>query len=40
MGTSAYAVNVMQTGTDRVLFQFDGGDGLALGILPDVTGDG
>lgn len=25
VGTSAYAVTVIQTGTDRVLFQFDGG---------------
>ena len=39
MGTSAYAVTVIQTGTDRVLFQFDGGEDLALGIMPDVTGE-
>ena len=36
---SAYAVTVIQTGTDRVLFQFDGGEDLALGIMPDVTGE-
>ena len=39
VGTSAYAVTVIQTGTDRVLFQFDGGEDLALGIMPDVTGE-
>lgn len=38
VGTSSYAVNVTETGTDRILFQFDGGASKALGILPDVTG--
>ena len=38
-GTSSYAVNVTRTGTTEILFQFDGGDGLALGVLPDVTGE-
>ena len=37
-GTSSYAVNVTVTGTDQILFQFDGGDALALGVMPDVTG--
>ena len=38
VGTSSYAVNVTVTGTDQILFQFDGGDALALGVMPDVTG--
>ena len=38
VGTSSYGVNVVETGTDRILFQFDGGASQALGILPDVTG--
>ena len=38
-GTSSYGVNVTRTGTDEILFQFDGGDGLALGVMPDVTGE-
>ena len=37
-GTSSYAVNVTRTGTAEILFQFDGGDELALGVMPDVTG--
>ncbi len=37
-GTSSYAVNVTRTGTTEILFQFDGGDTLALGVMPDVTG--
>lgn len=37
-GTSSYAVNVTCTGTAEILFQFDGGDDLALGVMPDVTG--
>ena len=37
-GTSSYAVNVTRTGTTEILFQFDGGDDLALGVMPDVTG--
>ena len=36
-GTSSYAVNVTRTGTAEILFQFDGGDDLALGVMPDVT---
>ena len=38
VGTSSYAVNVTRTGTTEILFQFDGGDDLALGVMPDVTG--
>lgn len=38
-GTSSYGVNVTRTGTDEILFQFDGGNGLALGVMPDVTGE-
>ena len=37
-GTSSYAVNVTRTGTAEILFQFDGGEDLALGVMPDVTG--
>lgn len=37
-GTSSYAVNVTRTGSAEILFQFDGGDDLALGVMPDVTG--
>lgn len=37
-GTSSYAVNVTRTGTAEILFQFDGGDDLALGVMSDVTG--
>lgn len=37
-GTSSYAVNVTRTGTAEILFQFDGGDALTLGVMPDVTG--
>ena len=38
VGTSAYGVNVTQTGSAQILFQFDGGADLSLGVLPDVTG--
>ena len=38
VGTSSYGVSVVETGTDRILFQFDGGKDRALGVLPDVTG--
>ena len=37
-GTSSYAVNVVETGSTKLLFQFDGGSGTPLGIMPDVTG--
>lgn len=38
VGTSSYAINVFATGTSNVLFQFDGGSGSSLGVMPDVTG--
>lgn len=38
VATSSYAVNVTRTGTDDILFQFDAGAELALGVMPDVTG--
>lgn len=34
VGTSAYAVSVVQTGTSTVLFQFDGGQEYALTLMP------
>ena len=34
VGTSSYGVSVVKTGTSQILFQFDGGSGLSLGILP------
>lgn len=37
-GTSAYAVNVVETGGTQILFQFDGGSEAALGVMPDVSG--
>lgn len=33
-GTSSYAVSVVKTGTGSILFQFDGGADLALGVKP------
>ena len=33
-GTSAYAVSVVETGTNKVLFQFDGGQTYALTLMP------
>lgn len=38
VGTSSYGLSVVETGTDRILFQFDDGSAQPLGILPDVTG--
>lgn len=38
-GTSAYAVNVVETGSAQILFQFDGSTDFALGVMPDVTGE-
>ena len=38
-GTSSYAVNVVETGKSRILFQFDGGKDTPMGIMPDVTGE-
>lgn len=37
-GTSSYAVNVVETGSTKLLFQFDGGSATPLGVMPDVTG--
>lgn len=37
VATSAYGINVVENGTDHMLFQFDNGEGSKLGILPDVT---
>ena len=37
-GTSAYGISVVKTGTNQILFQFDMGEGGALAIVPDVTG--
>ena len=37
-GTSAYAVNVVRTGSTKILFQFDGGASTPFGVMPDVTG--
>ncbi len=36
-GTSAYAVNVVETGETQLLFQFDGGSSKSFGVMPDVT---
>ncbi|KAB4602312.1 SpoIID/LytB domain-containing protein, partial [Bacteroides thetaiotaomicron] len=33
-GTSSYAVSVVKTGTGTILFQFDGGAALSLGVKP------
>ena len=38
VGTSAYGMSVVATGTNRVLFQYDMGENSRLGIQPDVTG--
>ncbi|MCI9155530.1 MAG: SpoIID/LytB domain-containing protein [Lawsonibacter sp.] len=38
VGTSAYGMSVVATGTNRVLFQYDGGESGRLAIQPDVTG--
>lgn len=40
VGTSSYGLNVVATGTNRILFQFDGGAGTALAVAPDVTDAG
>ena len=36
--TSAYSVNVVRTGSTEILFQFDGGSGLPLGVMPGEDG--
>ncbi len=37
--TSQYGVNVVQTGTTDILFQFDGGERRALGVVPGLADD-
>lgn len=37
VGTSSYGMSIVVTGTDRILFQFDWGESVPLGIMPDVT---
>ena len=37
-GTSTYGMNVIETGTSNILFQYDMGAGTKLAVLPDVTG--
>jgi len=37
VGTSAYGVSVVKTGTARVLFQFDGGEELSLCVKPGLN---
>lgn len=39
VGTSSYGLSVVEAGTDRILFQFDEGEGGALAVMPDVTGE-
>lgn len=38
VGTSAYGVSVVQTGTNIVLFQFDGGESTPLTVMPNCAG--
>ncbi len=38
VGTSSYGITVVATGTNRILFQFDGGASQHFGVMPDVTG--
>ncbi len=38
VGTSSYGVSVVKTGTNTVLFQFDGGEGRALTVMPGLDG--
>ncbi len=37
VGTSSYGINVIQSGTANILFQYDMGEGTRLAIMPDVT---
>ena len=39
VGTSAYGVSVVATGTNTILFQYDSGDETGFGIRPDSSGD-
>ena len=38
VGTSSYGMSVVKTGTNQILFQYDGGESGALAVQPDVTG--
>lgn len=40
VGTSSYGMNVVRTGTDQILFQYDCGQSGRLAVQPDVTGAG
>ena len=37
VGTSSYGVSVVKTGTSQILFQFDGGRSMSLGIQPGLN---
>lgn len=37
VGTSSYGVSVVKTGTSQILFQFDGGSSMSLGIKPGLS---
>ena len=37
VGTSGYGVSVVKTGTSQIIFQFDGGSSLSLGIQPGLS---
>ena len=37
VGTSSYGVSVVKTGTSQILFQFDGGSSMCLGIQPGLN---
>jgi SpoIID/LytB domain len=39
VGTSAYGVSVVATGSNTILFQYDSGDETGFGIRPDSNGD-
>ncbi|MBE5055224.1 SpoIID/LytB domain-containing protein [Pseudoflavonifractor sp. DSM 107456] len=36
--TSSSGINVVETGTAQILFQFDGGSSYVFGVMPDITG--
>lgn len=38
VGTSAYGMNVIESGKPKILFQYDMKEGTKLAVLPDVTG--
>lgn len=40
VGTSAYGMSVVKTGTNQILFQYDCGESGKLAVQPDVTGAG